>query len=62
MNGAQALITTLAACGVEVCFADPGTTEIYSVAALDAVDGMRGVLTLFEGDGPLGLRGGIDLD
>jgi len=49
MNGAQVLITTLVDCGVEVCFANPGTTEIYSVAALDAVDGMRGVLTLFEG-------------
>ncbi len=49
MNGAEALLTALAECGVEVCFANPGTTEIYSVAALDSVERMRGVLTLFEG-------------
>src|SRR6266566_1640721 len=49
MNGAQALIRTLAGCGVEVCFANPGTSEMHFVAALDAVPQMRGVLTLFEG-------------
>ena len=49
MNGAQALITTLVDNGVEVCFANPGTSEMHFVAALDTVAAMRGVLTLFEG-------------
>ncbi|MGE5292388.1 MAG: acetolactate synthase large subunit [Micromonosporaceae bacterium] len=49
MNGAQALIRTLADCGAEVCFANPGTSEMHFVAALDAVPEMRGVLALFEG-------------
>src|SRR5215469_10539096 len=49
MNGAQALIRTLAGCGVEVCFANPGTSEMHLVAALDAVPQMRGVLCLSEG-------------
>ncbi|HSZ40708.1 MAG TPA: acetolactate synthase large subunit [Trebonia sp.] len=49
MNGAQALIRTLAGCGVDVCFANPGTSEMHFVAALDAVPEMRGVLCLFEG-------------
>ena len=40
---------TLVASGVEVCFANPGTSEMHFVAALDAVDGMRPVLGLFEG-------------
>ncbi|MBM7807641.1 acetolactate synthase-1/2/3 large subunit [Geodermatophilus bullaregiensis] len=49
MNGAQALIRTLVDAGVDVCFANPGTSEMHFVAALDDVPGMRGVLTLFEG-------------
>ncbi|MGY1636318.1 acetolactate synthase large subunit [Geodermatophilus sp. SYSU D00742] len=49
MNGAQALIRTLVAAGVDVCFANPGTSEMHFVAALDDVPQMRGVLTLFEG-------------
>ena len=49
MNGAQALITTLVDNGVRVCFANPGTSEMHFVAALDTVPDMRGVLTLFEG-------------
>lgn len=49
MNGAQALITTLVDNGVRVCFANPGTSEMHFVAALDTVPRMRGVLTLFEG-------------
>ncbi|OBH07705.1 hypothetical protein A5696_22110 [Mycobacterium sp. E2699] len=49
MNGAQALINTLVDGGVDVCFANPGTSEMHFVAALDAVPQMRGVLTLFEG-------------
>src|SRR5215831_2445379 len=49
MNGAQALIRTLAECGVEICFANPGTSEMHLVAALDAVPQTRGVLCLSEG-------------
>ena len=49
MNGAQALIRTLVDGGVDVCFANPGTSEMHFVAALDAVPAMRGVLALFEG-------------
>ncbi|MGH7838925.1 MAG: thiamine pyrophosphate-binding protein, partial [Candidatus Binataceae bacterium] len=49
MNGAESLIRTALAAGVEVCFANPGTTEMPLVAALDASAGMRAVLGLFEG-------------
>src|SRR5229473_1889923 len=49
MNGAESLIRTALAAGVEVCFANPGTTEMPLVAALDAIPGMRSVLGLFEG-------------
>lgn len=49
MNGAQALIRTLVDSGVEVCFMNPGTSEMHFVAALDDVPEMRGVLALFEG-------------
>jgi len=49
MNGAQALIRTLSGCGVDVCFANPGTSEMHFVAALDLVPEMRSVLCLFEG-------------
>src|SRR3954451_13421186 len=49
MNGAHALIRTLVARGVDVCFANPGTSEMHFVAALDDVAEMRAVLTLFEG-------------
>ncbi len=49
MNGAQALIRTLAVCGVDVCFSNPGTSEMHFVASLDAVPQLRGVLCLFEG-------------
>ena len=48
-NGAQSLIRTLVDAGVEVCFANPGTSEMHFVAALDDVPGMRAVLGLFEG-------------
>jgi acetolactate synthase-1/2/3 large subunit len=48
-NGAQALIRTLVDCGVDVCFMNPGTSEMHFVAALDDVPEMRGVLGLFEG-------------
>lgn len=49
MNGAQALINTLVDGGVDVCFSNPGTSEMHFVAALDTVAQMRGVLALFEG-------------
>lgn len=49
MNGARALVRTLTASGVDVCFTNPGTSEIHFVAALDAEPGMRAVLGLFEG-------------
>jgi acetolactate synthase I/II/III large subunit len=49
MNGAQALIWTLADGGVTVCFSNPGTSEMHFVAALDAIPQMRGVPCLFEG-------------
>ena len=49
MNGSQALITSLVDAGVEVCFMNPGTSEMHFVHALDSVPRMRGVLALFEG-------------
>jgi acetolactate synthase-1/2/3 large subunit len=49
MNGARALLATLAANEVNVCFANPGTSEMHFVAALDESPEMRGVLCLFEG-------------
>jgi acetolactate synthase-1/2/3 large subunit len=49
MNGATALLRTAAEAGCTVCFANPGTTEMPLVAALDAVPAMRAVLGLFEG-------------
>ena len=48
-NGAQALIRTLVDAGVDVCFTNPGTSEMHFVAALDTVPEMRGILGLFEG-------------
>ncbi len=49
MNGARSVVQTLVNCGVEVCFANPGTSEMHFVSALDAVPGLRPVLALFEG-------------
>lgn len=49
MNGAESVLRTLAASGVEVCFANPGTSEMHLVAAMDRVPEVRGILTLFEG-------------
>lgn len=49
MNGAQALVKALTDSGVEVCFANPGTSEMHFVAALDTNPRMRCVLGLFEG-------------
>lgn len=49
MNGAESLLRTLLKSGVDTCFANPGTSELHFVSALDRVAGMRCVLTLFEG-------------
>src|SRR3954470_16150336 len=49
MNGAESLVRTFVGGGVNVCFANPGTSEMHFVAALDRVEGMRCVLALFEG-------------
>src|ERR1700740_3224006 len=49
MNGAESLLRTLVGSGVEICFGNPGTSEMHFVAALDKVEGMRAILGLFEG-------------
>ncbi len=49
MNGAESLARTLVEGGVHVCFANPGTSEMHFVAALDRVKEMRCILGLFEG-------------
>ncbi|MBS0222496.1 MAG: acetolactate synthase large subunit [Proteobacteria bacterium] len=48
-TGADSLVATLVGGGIDVCFANPGTSEMHFVAALDRSDGMRCVLALFEG-------------
>lgn len=49
MNGAESLINALAEAGVDTCFANPGTSEMQLVAAIDKQPKMRAVLCLFEG-------------
>jgi acetolactate synthase-1/2/3 large subunit len=49
MNGAESLVRTLTSGGIEVCFTNPGTSEMHIVAALDRQQRMRCVLGLFEG-------------
>src|ERR1700755_1734134 len=49
MNGAESLVRTLVKGGVEGCFANPGTSEMHFVGALDRVEGMRCVLGVCEG-------------
>ena len=49
MTGAEALIGTLTGTGVDVCFTNPGTSEMHFVQAMDRVPAMRGVLAVFEG-------------
>lgn len=56
MNGAQSLLHTLTNNGVDVCFMNPGTSEMHFVSALDSVPRMRAVLGLFEG----GVTGAAD--
>ena len=49
MNGAETLVGTLLKGNVEVCFTNPGTSEMHFVAALDNYKNMRSILCLFEG-------------
>jgi acetolactate synthase-1/2/3 large subunit len=49
MNGAESLVHTLLNSGVTTCFANPGTSEMHFVAALDRIPGMHCVLGLSEG-------------
>ena len=56
MNGAETLVQTLLASGVRICFANPGTSEMHFVAALDRHPELRCILCLFEG----GVSGAAD--
>jgi acetolactate synthase-1/2/3 large subunit len=49
MKAAQRLLELAHARGVRACFANPGTSEMHLVAALDAVPGIKPILALFEG-------------
>ena len=49
MNGAQALMSTVSASGIDVCFANPGTTELAMIDALEKNKSIRPILSLFEG-------------
>ncbi|HQU10525.1 MAG TPA: thiamine pyrophosphate-binding protein, partial [Acidiphilium sp.] len=48
MNGAESLVHTLIACGIDTVFANPGTSEMHFVAALDRIPGINCVLCLDE--------------
>lgn len=49
MNGAEALLKTLIDSNIEVCFANPGTSEMHLVSAIGRTESMRPILCLFEG-------------
>jgi acetolactate synthase-1/2/3 large subunit len=49
MNGAESLLATMTGAGVEACFANPGTSEMHFLAAVDRAPGLRCALVLFEG-------------
>ena len=49
MTGAESLVQTLLNGGVEICFTNPGTSEMHVVSAMDKAAGMRTILGLFEG-------------
>ena len=49
MNGAHTLLDTLVEAGVEVCFANPGTSEMHLVTAIGKSEAVRPILCLFEG-------------
>jgi acetolactate synthase-1/2/3 large subunit len=48
-TGADLLVTTLADLGVDACFANPGTSEMHLVTALDREPRIRSILCPFEG-------------
>ena len=48
MNGAEVIIKIAHECGIDVCFANPGTTEMHLVGALDTVPGVRPILGMHE--------------
>ncbi len=48
VNGSESLVATLVDKGVDVCFANPGTSEMHFLAALENPS-LRSVLVLFEG-------------
>jgi acetolactate synthase-1/2/3 large subunit len=48
LTGADALVHTLIGSGVTTCFANPGTSEMHFVAALDRIPGIKCVLGLHE--------------
>ena len=49
MNGAHTLLDTLVEAGIEICFANPGTSEMHLVTAIGKTDAVRPILCLFEG-------------
>jgi acetolactate synthase I/II/III large subunit len=49
MNGAQSLLKVLVEAGIEICFANPGTSEMHLVLAIGNTDAVRPILCLFEG-------------
>ena len=49
MNGAEALLKTVAAAGIDVCFANGGTTEMPMILAFDSITAIKPMLGLFEG-------------
>ncbi|MCY4657216.1 MAG: acetolactate synthase large subunit [Gammaproteobacteria bacterium] len=49
MNGADRLISSLISCGVDTCFANPGTSEMHMVQAIDRSEDFHAILCLFEG-------------
>ncbi|HQL91517.1 MAG TPA: acetolactate synthase large subunit [Syntrophales bacterium] len=49
MNGAEALLKTIAAAGIDTCFANGGTTEMAMILAFDSIEGIKPMLGLFEG-------------
>jgi acetolactate synthase I/II/III large subunit len=49
LTGAEAIIGSLAECGVTACFANPGTSEMHLVTALDHEPRIKSILCLFEG-------------
>jgi acetolactate synthase I/II/III large subunit len=49
MNGAELIVKTALNAGIEICFSNPGTTEMPLVMAFDSVPGIRAILGLFEG-------------